>query len=170
MKLRFIPLSLLKILCSCFSCQVLEGYGMTESACVISAMNEGDSLIGHVGSPNPACGELFSWIGYSLFLIWWNTSNTSCVLSGTDSCSSQIIIISLFQKLSLSMCRKWTTLLTTNPIPEEKSVLGGPLFSKDITKTKCRRTQMDFFYGFIILLKSYVLKGSWYNIFFSGEK
>lgn len=31
---------------------------MTEAACVISAMDEGDRLTGHVGSPNPACGEL----------------------------------------------------------------------------------------------------------------
>ncbi|CAL5392908.1 unnamed protein product [Camellia sinensis] len=39
----------------CFGCQVVEGYGMTETACVISAMDEGDNLSGHVGSPNPAC-------------------------------------------------------------------------------------------------------------------
>lgn len=41
----------------CFGCQVLEGYGMTETSCVISCMDEGDTLSGHVGSPNPACGE-----------------------------------------------------------------------------------------------------------------
>jgi long-chain acyl-CoA synthetase len=39
----------------CFGCQVQEGYGMTETACVISRMDEGDNLSGHVGSPNPAC-------------------------------------------------------------------------------------------------------------------
>ncbi|CAN0914254.1 Long chain acyl-CoA synthetase 7, peroxisomal [Linum grandiflorum] len=39
----------------CFGCQVLEGYGMTETSCVISIMDEGDNLSGHVGSPNPAC-------------------------------------------------------------------------------------------------------------------
>uniref|UniRef100_A0A5B7BBK0 Long-chain-fatty-acid--CoA ligase n=1 Tax=Davidia involucrata TaxID=16924 RepID=A0A5B7BBK0_DAVIN len=39
----------------CFGCQVLEGYGMTETSCVISSMDEGDNLSGHVGSPNPAC-------------------------------------------------------------------------------------------------------------------
>lgn len=31
---------------------------MTETSCVISNMDEGDNLSGHVGSPNPACGEL----------------------------------------------------------------------------------------------------------------
>lgn len=41
----------------CFGCQVIEGYGMTETSCVISSMDEGDNLTGHVGSPNPACGE-----------------------------------------------------------------------------------------------------------------
>lgn len=39
----------------CFGCRVLEGYGMTESTCVISSMDETDNLTGHVGSPNPAC-------------------------------------------------------------------------------------------------------------------
>ncbi|KAF5208223.1 Long-chain-fatty-acid--coa ligase [Thalictrum thalictroides] len=39
----------------CFGCVVLEGYGMTETSCVISAMDEGDIVSGHVGSPNPAC-------------------------------------------------------------------------------------------------------------------
>ncbi|KAK6911543.1 AMP-binding enzyme, C-terminal domain [Dillenia turbinata] len=39
----------------CFGCQVIEGYGMTETSCVISFMEEGDNLSGHVGSPNPAC-------------------------------------------------------------------------------------------------------------------
>ncbi|KAG1365446.1 long chain acyl-CoA synthetase 6, peroxisomal [Cocos nucifera] len=39
----------------CFGGMILEGYGMTETACVISAMDEGDPLTGHVGSPNPAC-------------------------------------------------------------------------------------------------------------------
>lgn len=39
----------------CFGCQVIEGYGMTETSCVITSMEEGDNLSGHVGSPNPAC-------------------------------------------------------------------------------------------------------------------
>ncbi|KFK26499.1 hypothetical protein AALP_AA8G257300 [Arabis alpina] len=39
----------------CFGCAVREGYGMTETSCVISSMDEGDNLSGHVGSPNPAC-------------------------------------------------------------------------------------------------------------------
>jgi long-chain acyl-CoA synthetase len=39
----------------CFGCQVREGYGMTETSCVITCMDEGDNLTGHVGSPNPAC-------------------------------------------------------------------------------------------------------------------
>ncbi|ONI04510.1 hypothetical protein PRUPE_6G325200 [Prunus persica] len=39
----------------CFGCQVIEGYGMTETSCAMSMMDEGDNLSGHVGSPNPAC-------------------------------------------------------------------------------------------------------------------
>lgn len=37
---------------------------MTETSCVISCMDEGDNLSGHVGSPNPACGEFeFCYLG-----------------------------------------------------------------------------------------------------------
>ncbi|OAY42281.1 hypothetical protein MANES_09G167400v8 [Manihot esculenta] len=39
----------------CFGCPVHEGYGMTETSSVISIMDEGDKLSGHVGSPNSAC-------------------------------------------------------------------------------------------------------------------
>ncbi|XP_077241699.1 long chain acyl-CoA synthetase 6, peroxisomal-like [Tasmannia lanceolata] len=39
----------------CFGGLVIEGYGMTETSCIISAMDEGDNLSGHVGSPNPSC-------------------------------------------------------------------------------------------------------------------
>uniref|UniRef100_A0A1J3FDR2 Long-chain-fatty-acid--CoA ligase n=1 Tax=Noccaea caerulescens TaxID=107243 RepID=A0A1J3FDR2_NOCCA len=39
----------------CFGCSVREGYGMTETSCLISAMEEGDIVSGHVGAPNPAC-------------------------------------------------------------------------------------------------------------------
>ncbi|XP_023731133.1 long chain acyl-CoA synthetase 7, peroxisomal [Lactuca sativa] len=39
----------------CFGCSVIEGYGMTESCSVITIMDDGDNLSGHVGSPNPAC-------------------------------------------------------------------------------------------------------------------
>lgn len=46
----------------CFGGMILEGYGMTETACVISVMDEGDWLTGHVGSPNPACGELLRFM------------------------------------------------------------------------------------------------------------
>jgi acyl-CoA synthetase (AMP-forming)/AMP-acid ligase II len=42
----------------CFGGEILEGYGMTETSCVITTMDVGDKLIGHVGSPNPACGKL----------------------------------------------------------------------------------------------------------------
>ncbi|KAL4308950.1 hypothetical protein GQ457_01G001930 [Hibiscus cannabinus] len=51
------PLSpdVLDFLRICFGGRVVEGYGMTETSCVISGMDEGDNLSGHVGSPNPAC-------------------------------------------------------------------------------------------------------------------
>ncbi|XP_020700722.1 long chain acyl-CoA synthetase 6, peroxisomal isoform X1 [Dendrobium catenatum] len=39
----------------CFGGQIIEGYGMTETSCVISMMNEGDTLTGHVGSPITSC-------------------------------------------------------------------------------------------------------------------
>ncbi|KAK2980893.1 hypothetical protein RJ640_011367 [Escallonia rubra] len=39
----------------CFGCPVVQGYGMTESSCVISCMDENDTLSGHVGSPIPSC-------------------------------------------------------------------------------------------------------------------
>ncbi|KAL6595600.1 hypothetical protein ACP70R_047940 [Stipagrostis hirtigluma subsp. patula] len=51
------PLSsdVMEFLRICFVGEVLEGYGMTETSCVISTMDVGDKLIGHVGSPNPSC-------------------------------------------------------------------------------------------------------------------
>ncbi|KAL1317014.1 hypothetical protein HN51_069118 [Arachis hypogaea] len=51
------PLSpdIMEFLKICFGGRVTEGYGMTETSCVISCIDEGDNLGGHVGSPNPAC-------------------------------------------------------------------------------------------------------------------
>ncbi|XP_052194627.1 long chain acyl-CoA synthetase 7, peroxisomal isoform X2 [Diospyros lotus] len=51
------PLSadVMEFLRVCFGCPIREGYGMTETSCVISIMDDGDNLTGHVGSPNPAC-------------------------------------------------------------------------------------------------------------------
>lgn len=51
------PLSadVLDFLKICFGCQIVEGYGMTETSCIISCMDGNDMLSGHVGSPNPAC-------------------------------------------------------------------------------------------------------------------
>lgn len=55
------PLSpdVLDFLRICFGGCVSEGYGMTETACVISSCDEGDNTSGHVGSPNPACEVKF---------------------------------------------------------------------------------------------------------------
>ncbi|XP_057958856.1 long chain acyl-CoA synthetase 6, peroxisomal-like [Malania oleifera] len=39
----------------CFGCPVIEGYGMTETSCIISSMSQSDNLSGHVGAPNSAC-------------------------------------------------------------------------------------------------------------------
>ncbi|KAE8706199.1 Long chain acyl-CoA synthetase 7, peroxisomal [Hibiscus syriacus] len=51
------PLSpdILDFLKICFGGRVVEGYGMTETSCVITSMDEGDNLSGHVGSPIPSC-------------------------------------------------------------------------------------------------------------------
>lgn len=39
----------------CFGALVLEGYGMTESACLITLTPPGDPTAGHVGAPIPSC-------------------------------------------------------------------------------------------------------------------
>ncbi|XP_016647754.1 PREDICTED: long chain acyl-CoA synthetase 6, peroxisomal [Prunus mume] len=51
------PLSpdVMEFLKICIGGEVSEGYGMTETSCVISSVDGGDNLYGHVGSPNPAC-------------------------------------------------------------------------------------------------------------------
>ncbi|XP_022743477.1 long chain acyl-CoA synthetase 7, peroxisomal-like isoform X2 [Durio zibethinus] len=51
------PLSpdVLDFLRVCFGCLVVEGYGMTETSCIITLMDGGDNLTGHVGSPLCGC-------------------------------------------------------------------------------------------------------------------
>ncbi|XVF57445.1 hypothetical protein PTKIN_Ptkin06aG0206000 [Pterospermum kingtungense] len=51
------PLSpdVMEFLRVCFGCLVIEGYGMTETSCIITMMDEGDNSSGHVGSPNTGC-------------------------------------------------------------------------------------------------------------------
>lgn len=39
----------------CFSATVIEGYGMTETACTISMTLPEDTTPGHVGGPLPCC-------------------------------------------------------------------------------------------------------------------
>lgn len=50
----------MKVFCRCFGCMLIEGYGMTETSCIITLMDVGDVLAGHVGSPHAACGE-YPW-------------------------------------------------------------------------------------------------------------
>lgn len=47
------------------------------------------------------------------------------------------------------MYQKWTTHLTINPILVVKSVSGVLLFSKAITKMKCRRTELAYLLNFL---------------------
>ena len=37
---------------------VTEGYGMTETSCLISGSQPGDNTSGHVGAPSPSCGKV----------------------------------------------------------------------------------------------------------------
>lgn len=39
----------------CFGATVIEGYGMTETACTISMTQPADTSSGHVGGPIPCC-------------------------------------------------------------------------------------------------------------------
>ncbi|KAK8450215.1 hypothetical protein SEVIR_7G332200v4 [Setaria viridis] len=51
------PLSadVMEFLRICFGGEVIEGYGMTETSCIVTAMDIGDKSIGHVGSPISSC-------------------------------------------------------------------------------------------------------------------
>ncbi|CAL4896943.1 unnamed protein product [Urochloa decumbens] len=51
------PLSadVMEFLRICFGGEVIEGYGMTETSCIVTAMDIGDASIGHVGSPISSC-------------------------------------------------------------------------------------------------------------------
>lgn len=80
----------------CFGCQVIEGYGMTETSCVISIMDESDTSSGHVGSPNPACGKF----------LWQIISRKLCCTCILDwiSVSGYKILIFPFQYVCLALC------------------------------------------------------------------
>lgn len=39
----------------CFGATVIEGYGMTETACTITMTHPDDTTSGHVGGPLPCC-------------------------------------------------------------------------------------------------------------------
>jgi long-chain acyl-CoA synthetase len=39
----------------CFGATIIEGYGMTETACTISMTHPEDTSAGHVGGPIPCC-------------------------------------------------------------------------------------------------------------------
>lgn len=41
---------------SCFSAEVLEGYGQTETCAALTLTRPGDYTSGHVGAPIPCCG------------------------------------------------------------------------------------------------------------------
>jgi acyl-CoA synthetase (AMP-forming)/AMP-acid ligase II len=41
----------------CFGGFVSEGYGMTETSCLVAGSQEDDKTSGHVGPPTPACGK-----------------------------------------------------------------------------------------------------------------
>lgn len=43
---------------------------MTETSCVISVMDIGDRVIGHVGSPNPSIGKQYMKIYKEMWSCW----------------------------------------------------------------------------------------------------
>jgi long-chain acyl-CoA synthetase len=74
------PLSadVMEFLRVCFGCLVIEGYGMTETSCVIATMDCDDRLIGHVGPPNPSCGKICVWIFKDVTRFAWIKNLSFC--------------------------------------------------------------------------------------------
>jgi hypothetical protein len=59
----------------CFGGEVIEGYGMTETSCIVTAMDIGDTSIGHVGSPISSCGKLCFFLFQEYFAISFLSNN-----------------------------------------------------------------------------------------------
>ncbi|KAM7274118.1 hypothetical protein ACFE04_028782 [Oxalis oulophora] len=80
----------------CFGGQVTEGYGMTETSCVISTMDDGDTLSGHVGSPSSAFGTKQRIFHLQKAFISCN--------SPLIEVADQFHFLALYQGLKLELC------------------------------------------------------------------
>jgi len=147
--------------CRCFGGHVSEGYGMTETSCLITCTQVGDNTTGHVGAPSPSCGKVFLKVLLNQLLLALMSINftiivTFCFLYRFDLSQNfrllQNVVLGLirfccfmYQRLNLLTFRRWSTQTTTSLIREERFVLGAPSFSKATTKMKFKRTFRIFF-------------------------
>lgn len=73
---------------------------MTETSCVISGIEDGDNLSGHVGAPSPACGESFTRVLHNFTFLTFGVTLWVCISVHNLGCHEYMF----FSRISKSIC------------------------------------------------------------------